>query len=64
MEDADRIRDLNGRRAKVFGRISYWLENVQLADHTADVKKKIKVLKKISVIIKNVMKDIKYHAKK
>jgi predicted nucleic acid-binding Zn-ribbon protein len=45
MEDADRIRDLNGRRAKVFGRISYWLENVQLADDTADVKKKIKVLK-------------------
>lgn len=42
MEDADRIRDLNGRRAKVFGRISYWLENVQLADDTADVKKENK----------------------
>lgn len=45
MEDADRIRDLNDRRAKVFGRISYWLENVQLADDTDDIKRKIKILK-------------------
>lgn len=44
MQDADRIRDLNDRRAKVFGRISYWLENVELVDNTADAKKRIKDL--------------------
>ncbi len=41
MQDADRIRDLNDRRAKVFGRISYWLENVELADDMAEAKRKI-----------------------
>lgn len=45
MQDADRIRDLNDRRAKVFGRISYWLENVDLADDTANAKQKIKELR-------------------
>ena len=44
MEDADRIRDLNDRRAKVFGRISYWLENVEMADDTAESKRRIKEL--------------------
>lgn len=44
MEDADRIRDLNDRRAKVFGRISYWLENVEMADDTAEAKRRIKEL--------------------
>ena len=44
MQDADQIRDLNDRRAKVFGRISYWLENVELADDTAEAKKRIKEL--------------------
>lgn len=44
MQDAERIRDLNDRRAKVFGRISYWLENVEMADDTDDAKKKIKEL--------------------
>ena len=43
-EDADRIRDLNDRRAKVFGRISYWLENVELADNTVESKRRIKKL--------------------
>lgn len=41
MEDTNRIRDLNDRRAKVFGRISYWLENVELADNTAEAKRRI-----------------------
>lgn len=41
MEDTNRIRDLNDRRAKVFGRISYWLENVELADDTAEAKRRI-----------------------
>ena len=45
MQDADRIRDLNDRRAKVFGRISYWLENIELTDDTAEAKKRIKELK-------------------
>lgn len=44
-QDADRIRDLNDRRAKVFGRISYWLENVELADDITEAKKRIKELK-------------------
>ena len=44
MEDADRIRDLNDRRAKVFGRISYWLENVEMAEDTAESKRRIKEL--------------------
>ena len=44
MEDTNRIRDLNDRRAKVFGRISYWLENVELADDTAQAKRRIKEL--------------------
>ena len=44
MQDADRIRDLNDRRAKVFGRISYWLENVELADDTAEAKRRIQKL--------------------
>ncbi len=44
MQDANRIRDLNDRRAKVFGRISYWLENVELTDDTAGAKKRIKEL--------------------
>lgn len=46
MQDAKSIRDLNNRRAKVFGRISFWLENVQFADNTAEVKKKITQLEK------------------
>ena len=44
MQDADRIRDLNDRRAKVFGRISYWLENIELAEDTTEAKKRIKEL--------------------
>lgn len=44
MEDADRIRDLNDRRAKVFGRISYWLENVEMADDIAEAKRRIQEL--------------------
>ena len=44
MQDADRIRDLNDRRAKVFGRISYWLENVELVDDTTEAKKRIQEL--------------------
>ena len=44
MEDTNRIRDLNDRRAKVFGRISYWLENVELADDTAEAKRRIQKL--------------------
>lgn len=44
MQDADQIHDLNDRKAKVFGRISYWLENVELADDTAEAKKRIKEL--------------------
>ena len=44
MQDADRIRDLNDRRANVFGRISYWLENVELADDTAEAKRRIQKL--------------------
>ena len=44
LQDADRIRDLNDRRAKVFGRISYWLENVELADDITEAKKRIKRL--------------------
>ena len=44
MEDTNRIRDLNDRRAKVFGRISYWLENVELADDTAEAKRRIQEL--------------------
>ncbi len=45
LQDADRIRDLNDRRAKVYGRISYWLENVELADDITETKKRIKELK-------------------
>lgn len=44
MQDADRIRDLNDRRAKVFGRISYWLENVELADDMTEAKRRIREL--------------------
>ena len=44
MQDSVLIRDLNDRRAKVFGRISYWLENVELADDTTETKRKIREL--------------------
>ena len=44
MQDSNRIRDLNDRRAKVYGRISYWLENVELADDTAEAKRRIQEL--------------------
>ncbi len=44
LQDDERIRDLNDRRAKVFGRISYWLENVELADDITEAKKRIKRL--------------------
>lgn len=51
MQDVERIRDLNDRKAKVYGRISYWLENVELADDTAEAKKRIKELEdRIAVI--------------
>ena len=57
MQDADSIRDLNDRRAKVFGRISYWLENVELADDTAEAKERIKELedriREIDAILSN-----------
>lgn len=46
IQDAEQIRDLNNRRAKVFGRISYWLENVEQADDVSDAKKKIIELRK------------------
>lgn len=57
MQDAKTIRDLNDRRAKVFGRISFWLENVQLAYDTAEAKKEIAQLEKriteIDMILSN-----------
>lgn len=44
IEDAQRIRDLNDRKAKVYGRISYWLENVKSDTSTDELEERIKDL--------------------
>ena len=44
IEDAQKIRDLNDRKAKVYGRISYWLDNVKYDTSADEVEEKIKVL--------------------
>ena len=44
-KDAERILDLNDRRSKVYGRISYWLENVQISQDIDNIKERIKELK-------------------
>lgn len=41
IEDAQRIRDLNDRKAKVYGRISYWLDNVKPESDTVGLEKRI-----------------------
>ena len=41
MREADIDHDLNARRAKVFGRISYWLENVMPIDEVADKRRRL-----------------------
>ena len=57
IQDAVKIKNLNDRRAKVFGRISYWLENVQQVTDTTESKKKIKELqeriKELDAILSN-----------
>lgn len=45
VQDAERIRDLNNRRAKVFGRISFWLDSIHSMDDISGTKNKIKTLK-------------------
>lgn len=42
IDDIARIRDLNDRRAKVFGRISYWLENVQITDSLTEQRTRVR----------------------
>lgn len=44
IEDSQRIRNLNDRRAKVYGRISYWLDNVKPETGTDEIERKIKIL--------------------
>ena len=46
MNDADSIRDLNERRARVIGRISYWLENISQIDSVSPLNRRIEVLEK------------------
>lgn len=45
LDDAAEIRDLNDRRAKVYGRISFWLENAKRADDMSEQNAKIQELK-------------------
>ena len=45
LQEARQIRDLNDRRAKVYGRISLWLESVDLSDNLLDYKMRIEELK-------------------
>ena len=44
LEDADRIHNINYRRSKVIGRISYWLENVREFGNTTALENRIHIL--------------------
>lgn len=43
---ARRLNDLNMRRAEVVGRVSFWLENVQLVDETSPLQEKVKEIQR------------------
>ncbi|WP_202107692.1 DUF3732 domain-containing protein [Succinivibrio dextrinosolvens] len=57
IDELQRIRDLNTCKAKVFGRISYWLENVKTEADSNELNRKIKELEEsiseINLLISN-----------
>ncbi|TDX44479.1 DUF3732 domain-containing protein [Orenia marismortui] len=45
-EDANKLRNLNVQRGKVIGRISLWLESVNLTDDLSGLKEEVRIAKK------------------
>lgn len=46
INDEKELKDRNNRRAKVFGRISYWLESVQAVNDDLELKSRISAIQK------------------
>ena len=66
-ENAKKIKDLNARKAAVYGRISYWLDNVKPEPNSNDLEQKIKLIEtridEIDSILSNdSIKDRTYSA--